>query len=309
MSRAIWAVLLVGVVATARANPPPESTKLFEEGRALAKEGKYAEACAKFEKSLELDRAPGTLLNYADCHEHLGHLALAWRLFDEVARVSEAENNVDRAKFARDRARAVMERAGTVVLRLAAPRPSGLAVSIAGREVEPAAELREVVDPGDVTVEVTAPGRESFTTTGRAEPGRELVIEVPPLEPVARGALPPQAETVRRPSRVAAAYTLGALGGASLVAGVVTGLVAKNKYEAELENGNCTGRDPPVCNAEGYRNANSAVTLGNISTVLGVGGLVVIGAGAVVFLTAPRDVVVIPTASAEAGGLAVVGRF
>lgn len=308
MGRGISTLVLVGLVSTARANPPPESTRLFDEGRALAKEGKYAEACAKFEQSLELDRAPGTLLNYADCNEHLGHLALAYRLFDEVARMSETDN-VDRAKFARERARAVLARTGTVVVRLADARTPGLSITIAGREVAPAAELREVVDPGDVTIEVRAPDVQPFTKTGRAEPGRELVIEVPAFEPGIAGGPLPEAERVRRPSRVTAAYTLGALGGASLVAGVITGVVAKSRYEAEIESGNCTSTNPPVCNAEGFRNANDAVRLGNISTVLAVGGLIVIGAGAAVYLTAPRDLVVIPTASAEAGGLAVVGRF
>ncbi|HUS27770.1 MAG TPA: tetratricopeptide repeat protein, partial [Kofleriaceae bacterium] len=43
-----------------------EGARLFEEGRALAKDGKYVEACATFEKSLQLDPAPGTKLNYGD---------------------------------------------------------------------------------------------------------------------------------------------------------------------------------------------------------------------------------------------------
>ena len=40
---------------------------LFREGKALGTDGKIAEACPKFEASLELDRSLGTLLNLADC--------------------------------------------------------------------------------------------------------------------------------------------------------------------------------------------------------------------------------------------------
>ncbi|HEU4616168.1 MAG TPA: hypothetical protein VFS15_28920, partial [Kofleriaceae bacterium] len=91
MVRLFVAALVCGLTATAAAQPgdgaapddaatddaapPKESTRLFEEGRALAKQGKYEQACATFSRSLELERAPGTLLNLADCHEHLGHLA------------------------------------------------------------------------------------------------------------------------------------------------------------------------------------------------------------------------------------------
>src|SRR5690349_7303416 len=117
MQRVLVAALLAGMIATAEADP--ESARLFEQGRELAKAGNYAGACSKFAKSLELDRAPGTLLNYADCHEHLGHLAEAWRLFDEAAVVSQAENNAERAKFARERAQALVPKTSTIVVRIA----------------------------------------------------------------------------------------------------------------------------------------------------------------------------------------------
>ena len=310
MGRALvpWLVVALLAGAASIAGADPESTELFERGRALAKEGKYEEACAKFEASLELDRAPGTLLNYADCHEHLGHFALAWRLFDEAARKSDAENNIERASFARDRAQALVPKTSTIVVRLATPELRGLSVSIAGRSAVPAAEIREVVDPGEITVEVGGPDLRTFRRRERVEPGLQLVIEVPPLS---RGEdVEHRPITERRRSRVIAAYTLGALGSGGLVAGVIMGAVAKSRYDAEIDTGNCTATDGrPLCNEIGYANQGSAITIANLGTGVAVAGVVVLAASAVVFLTAPRDVVVIPTASAEAGGLAVVGRF
>jgi tetratricopeptide (TPR) repeat protein len=315
MVRGLVAALVIGWVAIAAAQgPSEESTKLFEEGRALAKDGKYEEACAKFEKSLALDRAPGTLLNYGDCHEHLGHLGLAWRLYDEAARASDKENNADRAKYARERAQALVPKTSTVVVRIAQKDVATVSLTINGEAAQPAVEVREVVDPGDVTVEVNAPGFAGYKKTERGEAGLKLVFEVPPLAATGRGGEDGEgtavtAPTERRHSRVVAAYTLGGVGAASLVTGIVIGLTARSRYNAEFDNGNCMKGDPPMCIPIGRDNQNNAIALANIGTVFGIGGLALLAGGAVVFLTAPRDVVVIPTATAQAGGLAVVGRF
>ncbi|MFO0567610.1 MAG: hypothetical protein U0263_18270 [Polyangiaceae bacterium] len=47
---------------------------LFNAGRDAVKAGDYPTACAKFRESNRLDPAPGTVLNLADCEEHLGHV-------------------------------------------------------------------------------------------------------------------------------------------------------------------------------------------------------------------------------------------
>ena len=57
----------------------------LHEGRKLATDGKFAEACPKFEQSLAIDSGLGTKFNLADCWEHLGRLASAKSMFDDVA--------------------------------------------------------------------------------------------------------------------------------------------------------------------------------------------------------------------------------
>ncbi len=307
MVRLLAIALVVGLGATAWADT--ESAQLFEEGRALAKDGKYEEACSKFARSLELDRAPGTLLNYGDCHEHLGHLAQAWRLFDEAMRLSEKESNADRAKYARERADALVPKTGTIVVKLATPDAPGLTVAIAGRTATPAPEIREIVDPGDVTIEVAAPNMQPFTKQEHAEPGLRVVVEVPALSPLPEVPVTTE-KTQRRRTRVLAAYTLFGLGGVSAIVGVSLGIVAKGRYQEQFDNGMCVDGDPPTCvTSEGYQRQSDAITLANAGTGVAVVGLLCLGAGAVVYLTAPKDVVVIPTATASSGGLAVVGRF
>jgi hypothetical protein len=306
MVRVLVAALLVALTGPAAADA--ESTKLFEEGRALAKDGNYEEACDKFAKSLQLDRAPGTLLNYGDCHEHLGHFAQAWRLYQEAARASIKEDNAERAKFARERAQALVDKTTTIVVKLATPDAPGLTVTIGRRTLTPAAEIREVVDPGDVTIEVSSPNGQPFKKSERAEPGSNIVVDVPPLAP-----LEPQDTaapvTERRRTRVLAAYTLAGAGGVGLTLGITLGFVANGRYEGQFDNGNCQPGDPPMCNTDGKKAQDSAISLANLGTGFAVGGLVLVGAGVVVFLTAPKDTVVIPTATASSAGLAVVGRF
>jgi hypothetical protein len=296
MLRALAIVCLA--VGSAHAQTP-ESTKLFEEGRALAKDGKYVEACAKFETSLALDPAVGTKLNFADCHEHLGHLALAYRLFTEAAD-AEQTSNPDRSKYARGRADALAPKLGTVIARVA--DPDGVTVTIAGRSMPAAAEVRDVVDPGAVVV---ADGR-GFVQTVTVTAGASVVVEIPG---VASATEPTPTTLVRRKTRVYTAYTLGGIGAASLTTGIVLGVLARGDYRAQIDAGHCSDESPPTCDAIGYSAQKDAVVLANMGTGFGVAGLALLGVGAVVFLTAPRDVTVSPTVTERSAGLTILGRF
>jgi hypothetical protein len=277
----------------------PESTKLFEEGRALAKDSKYTEACAKFETSLSLDPAVGTKLNFADCHEHLGHLALAYRLFTEAAD-AEQTSNPDRSKYARGRADALAPKVGTVIARVASP--VGVTLTIAGRSVPAAAEVREVVDPGQVVVADTR----GFVQTVSVATGASVVVEIPR---VAAAVETTPTTTVRHRTSVYAAYTLGGIGVASLTTGIVLGVLARGDYRAQIDAGHCSDESPPTCDEIGYSAQTDAITLANMGTGFGIAGLALIGAGAVVFLTAPRDVAVSPTVTERSAGVTIVGRF
>jgi tetratricopeptide (TPR) repeat protein len=310
--RAVVVLLGVGVGTAHAQTPDPAGAKLFEEGRALAKLGKYKAACAKFEQSLAVDPAIGTQLNYADCHEKLGQNAEAWHIFDAAADAEEITNPV-RAKFARERADALLPKVGIVVLDVATPSAPDLAISIGGRSIKAAAVVREIVDPGSIEITARAASGTPFHATETVTAGNTITLAIPAFPDAVSGDRPPStsdAVTVRRRSRLYIAYGVGAAGALSLVSGIVVGLAAKGDYQAQFDNGNCQDVDPrPTCTRDGLEAQNRARSLATVGTVLGVGGLALIAGGAVLFLTAPRDLVVTPTVTSQSAGVSVVGIF
>ncbi|MBL0218814.1 MAG: tetratricopeptide repeat protein [Myxococcales bacterium] len=164
----VMMMFLVGGVASAQ--PKPEGTRLFEQGRDLAKAGKYAEACEAFGKSIAIDRAAGTALNYGDCLEHLGQLRKAWQMYDEAAREFDKQADA-RGKFARERADAVIPKLGTLRVKIAEPTLSGLVVKIGSESLPPQRELVERLEPGTIEVTASAPGHTPFSSSARMVAG------------------------------------------------------------------------------------------------------------------------------------------
>ncbi len=324
--RLVVSGIVVLLTATVGAQPLSEPERLFNEGRTLMDQGKLKEACEKFEKSFELDPVNGAKLNVAHCHEKRGEVAQAWRLFDEVAD-SDKITDPDRSKWARDRADKLMPKLGVVILKITTPDAPTLKVSIAGRVLKPAPVVTELVDPGSVVISVTAEGAQPFEKRPKIAAGKRVTIEVPvlspapppePTEPVVDNTPSPIVEVretpdepgPRRRSRVLLAYGLGGAGAVALIASVGIGLKARSDWNAEIGNG-CYKRDgKSLCtDDESLLAQGRANRLGNIGTAVGIGGGALLAAGAIVFLTAPRDVIVTPTASESSAGISVVGRF
>ncbi len=52
---------------------------LFDDALKLTNAGRYAEACPKFKSAQDLDPGMATQFRLADCYEHIGKTASAWR--------------------------------------------------------------------------------------------------------------------------------------------------------------------------------------------------------------------------------------
>jgi serine/threonine-protein kinase len=168
--------------------------ELFREGRRLMKEGKYAEACPKFEGSQALDPATGTLLNLADCYEKLGRTASAWAIFREVVELSRKEGNDKRMTLADQHVQALEPRLSRLTIQVAAAsRVPGLVVSRDGKQVPDAAfGLAIPLDPGSHTLAASAPGYETWSSTvAITTDGTRATVDVPPLTKVPEPPPPP----------------------------------------------------------------------------------------------------------------------
>ncbi len=314
---AIWSILVRGAPGAAAQDDP--ASKLFEEGRALAEQGKYDEACERFTRSYELERAAGTMLNLGDCAERAGQLRRAWLMYDGAAREYDRTGKPGPATFARNRADAVAPKLATVVVKLAEPRTGGLTVRIGGRAVPPAAEIVERIEPGAVPVEVGAPGREPFATTASAAVGAEVVVEVPALRAMDGGTVvaPPPVDrpvhTRRQRRRVLIA---AGVGGAGVLAAGVAGafaaasVSANRAYKDKQEELGCT----VSCTEEGLAILgpyyDRAVRRADLATGFAIGGAALIAGGVVLYLTAPRErIAVTPTAAPGGVGFLATVRF
>ncbi len=185
--RAHIAAILGALACAAVASADPEAKRLFDEGRALLDRGRVPEACKRFARSLERERAAGTMLNLGACAEREGQLARAWALYDEAAREYERSGKPAAMKFARDRAARLEPRLATVIVRVAGSAPDGLVVRVAGEPVPPGDANARFHDPGALTVTARAPGRARFQTTVRGVAGARVVVEVPALALAAAG--------------------------------------------------------------------------------------------------------------------------
>jgi hypothetical protein len=239
-----------GDVAAARA--------LFTEARKLVAAGDYAAACSRFADSYKLDPGIGTSFNLADCEEHLGRTASAWLRFLDVAAATKAAGQLDRERVARARAAALEPRLPKLVINVPSPAPK-LVVRRDGDVVpQNVWGVALPIDPGEHTLEATAPGRRKRTRNVTIAATPELTsIQVPALElapetrvvvgseaPAAPGlgspASPPARDEGRKIPRISS--WLGGVGVASLATGTVFAVLMElNNAQAEKL---CTMTDP-----------------------------------------------------------------
>ncbi|MFT3693678.1 MAG: hypothetical protein QM831_11095 [Kofleriaceae bacterium] len=319
MVRVVVLVLLAArIVAAQEADPPGQTpgAKLFEEGRDLAKANKFAEACAKFEQSYALDNGVGTELNLADCHEHLGHMALAYRLFDEAAQ--RLANEPARAKFAHDRAMALTAKLATVVVNLAEPELPGLSVTIGGRAVKARSVITEKSDPGAIAVHVATPSKTIFDGTKNAEAGATAIFTVGEVTTSGGDVGPgPGAGGDQQPEHSGSkkklvSFTLVGVGGAAVITSVIVGVIARGNYnDATGPSSGCikTG-DMLQCPADATKKADDAGSLADTATYIGIAGAAFVAAGVITYFAWPKeDLVVAPSVTNQSAGLAISGRF
>lgn len=269
---------------------------LFDEGRALMEQKRFAEACPKLKESQRLDPAGGTLLNLASCHASEGKVATALDEYREALTVATRDGRKDREQIARTNISTLEKDVPRVTVLVPHPLP-GIEVKLDTTALAPAAwGVATPVDPGSHVVTAAAPGHATVSVHLEVKAGERKVVEVPRAD---KAAAPDKAE----PSRTAPSIVVdsrsktranpvfwGALGVGlgSLALSAVTGVLTfTNTLDA---NDGCI-EERKFCSGAGARDSlSNAQTFGWVSTIsLGVG---VVGLLVAIVVPSKKNVVV-----------------
>jgi hypothetical protein len=275
---------------------------LFDEGKKLMADGKFAEACPKLEESQRLDPTSGTLINLAACYEQQGRIATAWAAFLDAATAANRAGNPEREKAARDRAAAL------------APRLSKIVITIMGSDKIEGIEVKRdsttigkaqwgVGMPADQGLhKVTAPGRKTWEKDVIVKGGGETVtVQVPELEP---GGSTETAGNGGLSGQKVGALAVGGVGFVGVVVGSIFGLKAISKH-----NDAATYCDPLCHDQAGLDVKAEAMHASNVSTVAFVVGGAALGGAALLWFTDRTEKPTAPQVGIGPSGIVVKGAW
>ena len=299
---ALAVVSTITMVAPAWADPTPEeiaaARTIGTEGLKLADAGDCVAAIGRLERAATLVPAPTILTKLGECQIKVGRLVAGTENLRRSALAPLAPGASQAFVKAQESARQLLAanegRIGKVKV-VIRPADAHATVTVDGEPVAKAIlETERPTDPGNRTIEATAPGfkpwkrsvevRESTTTTveiglqpeeARAAPP---VVTTPPTAAPTFTEPPPPPPTPASPSRVPAYVAFG-IGGAGLVVGTIFGLSASAK-KSSLD-GTCVDKHCPTSSQSDVDAMKSSATVSTLGFAVGVVGL---GVGTVLFL-------------------------
>lgn len=328
--------VLASTVSALADNADVTATALFDEGRKLMGDNRYAEACPKLAESQTLAPSGGTLMNLADCYEHTGQTASAWSAWKQVAARANAAGKAAAERSALARAAALESTLARLTIAVAPGSDvPGLDVTRDGMLVGRAEfGLALPVDPGPHRVDAGAPGRKASRTDvdvaakrtdarvtidliAQAAPptATGTIVSAPPPAPAAEGAsrkIPPPAAPPSSVPTGSAQKTLAwvglGVGAAGVAFGAIFGTIAISKA-GEATGDGCSGKTcPDQYGVNATNTAQNAATLADIGLI--AGGAVA-AASVVLLFTAPdgRSVHLEPSVGQSSIGCALGGDW
>lgn len=255
-----------------------KADKLFEEALKL-RATNPAQACAKFAEALTHNpQAIATHLNVARCDEDQGRLASAAAKYREIIDRAANQKQDDYRAAAQSRLDGLTEDIPHVTLWFRTTAPEGVKVLVDDKTIEVSGRTRIEVDPGERRIVVTAPGRVGWVSTLAIAKRDDKGVELPELAK----------------AQVSSRKTIGKLtaitGGALVAASVGVALVARGRYNDAKDRCPADAGGTLVCaSADDLSKLDSAKTLGNVGTVIGLVGLAGAIAGGVLWWTSPTE--------------------
>ena len=265
---------------------------LFDDGKRLMSQSRWAEACPKLQESQRLAAAIGTEFNLADCWEHAGRLASAWAAYLDVVDQTHRRGEAPREAAARTRATSLAARLGKLTVQVpSASATQGLEVSRDGEALPP--EIWGVavpVDAGEHRIEARAPGHLPWSTRVTTADGAGATTVVPTLAPAPAAAQSPAAPVSSSPpataDHTASLVVLGA-GLAFAGLGVVGVLEHTSSVDAYNSDTTCPAIGSAVKPAHCNDYVNQANTWSTVSVVAFVTSGIAVAAGVTLWLLAP----------------------
>jgi hypothetical protein len=314
-------LLLLGARPAHAGDPRDEAAAevLFQEAQKLVAEGRYDAACPKFAESARLARGIGVMLYLADCYEHQDKTASAWVMFRDAEDMATQRGDKKRAGIAHDRAATLFPQLASLAVSVdAAAKVPGLVIKRDGDVVGEAQIGTAIpIDPGNHSVEATAPGKQPWTQSVLVTAATKPTISVPPLADtptvVAEAPAAPPGPPPSRPfwdprTQRIVGLAAGGAGVVGVAVGGIFGALALSKLNSSNASGACTSDNH--CTPAGASLRYAAEDRATASTVGFIAGVALLGGGAALYFTAPRDssgveVKVTPTV---AGAWLTVGR-
>jgi tetratricopeptide (TPR) repeat protein len=266
-----------------------EADAAFAEGRDLFEQGRFKEACEKFELSLSLDPSPGTLLNLGNCYEPQGDLVRALATFERALDGAQHAADPKRKKIWSE---AASERIATLTPRVPVVKLEGVeagsSLTLDGQALQQEdATVR--VNPGEHLLIESADGKLPFEKSFSVDEGEKLALSLPLLasKPVLEA--PPTAAPVLAAQPIETKRSGSDFGpwpwittgtGVGLVTiGMLTGLAAAAKAKQLKQQ--CDGKqcDPSL---KGLH--DKAVVLARATDALWLTGTVLVGVGVTLFI-------------------------
>lgn len=278
-------------VPNARANDPVAADALFQAGKQLINDKKFAEACSKFDASYKLDPTLGTLLNLADCYEKAGRFATSWATWG--AAIERAQRDKDeRVDYAKERRDALAPKLPKVVVRVYGMLP-GIDVYWDNAKLPPGAfgtdmptdvlhhKLMVRRDDGAVLLDRDVEVREDGKKTEVPIDIVALNREHPRIEP---GETP--TKSTPRSTQGNVALFVGGVGAAALLTAGGLELGALLKRNEANDAGSCVDG---FCTPRGIEAIDSARSYAEAGQWIGLGGLVLFTVGTTLYLATPKS--------------------
>jgi hypothetical protein len=311
--------------------------RLGNEGVVALRGGDFDTAADRFERANDLVPAPSFLVLLARARVGQGRLVEAYEIYRTIIREGVQPDKPDAFKRAlaeaKQEVKRVEGRLAWVAVNVVGARPEQVEVTLNG-SVIPSAALgaQRPVDPGVLRVHARAEGYRPAEavvelTEGQHLPPIELrMVELPKPPPIVavKQEQPIMTADGGEPSFVSQSslgYIAIGLGGAGLVAGAVTGIIAINRRQ-ELNDIPCLGEvgdrcyaadEPDTVNAA-FAARDDLETFATAATISFIAGGALAATGLLLLATAPDD----PSASAQTmtvrpyvgfGSIGALGRF